>query len=306
MITFSVPKDLLLYSHDMGTPSDFSVRGFPGGQGEDGSSMTFRIMADGTVEYWTPAEIAGAVWIDANAVTLNGSTVSAMTDKIAGTITATQGTVSSQPTLVPSVLNGEPVIQFDGSDWLSFGTALGRPANWTIFAVAMYASQPSGATFTCGAYAAGGSAFSWGMIGAGRTLNDGKLEYGYGNDSAWSYGRSSAAVISNSSWFLCCRRYTAGADRVVDRVNGMTSAVTKDSGTATSSTGAVYNFSIGRTGDYNAQYLPNGSRLKGFICVPSAISDADAQKLEGYYAHLCGLTSLLPSDHPYKTAAPTI
>ena len=255
---------------------------------------------------WTPADIAGAVWIDANNVTLNGSTVSAAMDKKAGIITATQATAANQPTLVADVLNGEPVMQFDGADWLSFGTTLGKPANWTIFVVGMFASMDDKTNLCGSGSSTGASATYWGDIGVGRVANDGKIEYSFGNGSNYSYGQSTNSVVSAGSWFLCCRRYTSGQSVVVDRVNGVAAGVTKESGTATSCGGTAYSYCIGRTGDWNGQYSTSGSRLKGFICVPSAISDADAQRLEGYYAHLCGLAELLPSDHPYKSAAPTL
>ncbi|HSW65233.1 MAG TPA: Ig-like domain-containing protein [Dissulfurispiraceae bacterium] len=255
---------------------------------------------------WTPAEISGAVWIDANSVTLNGSTISAATDKKAGTISATQGTAANQPTLVTNVLNGEPVMQFDGNDWLSFGTALGKPANWTVFVVAMFASMGA-KTNLCGHMDTGGAnVHGWGDVGTGRSANDGKLEYLFGNGvSTYSYGRSTNPVVSAGNWFLCCRRYTNGQDRVVDRVNGVAAAVTKEAGTAISCGGASYQYRLGMNGQC-CHYATSGSRLKGWFMTPNAISDADAARLEGYYAHLCGLASLLPSNHPYKSAAPTI
>jgi hypothetical protein len=255
--------------------------------------------------YWTPAQITGAVWVDANNATLNGSAITALTDKAWGIIQATQGTPTNQPTLVADVLAGEPVIQFDGNDFLSFGTLLGKPANWTVFVVGMFASQPSISTMCGSGESTGLSAHCWGFIGAGRTANDNKLEWQFGNGSNYSWGRSSTPVITNNNWFFCCRRYTSGQTIVVDRVNGSSSSVTQEFTGASTTAGTPYSFALGRMGDFNGVYLTNGSRLKGFVCVPSAISNADAERLEGYYAHLCGLASLLPSNHPYKLSPPT-
>ena len=289
-----------LFGRTMGRGADYSVRGFTAGVGCQQSSMAM-------VPLWTPDMISGATWVDADTVTLDGSAVAAMTDKVGWTIQATQGTSTARPTLVADALGTEDVVQFDGGDFLSFGTALGKPANWTIFVVGMFASQPAGAGYLCcSCNSSAKSATSWGGIAAGRTANDGKLEYQFGNGTNYSYGRSTNAVISNGNWFLVCRRYTSGQDRVVDRVNGVASAVTWDSGSATTTAGTAFGFSIGRLGEANLNYFPNGSQLKGFICVPTAISDSDAAKLEGYYAHSCGLALLLPSDHPYKSAAPTV
>lgn len=255
---------------------------------------------------WTPADISGAVWADADTVTLDGSAVTAMADKIGGTITASQSITSSRPTLIAGGLGGEDVLQFDGGDFLSFGTVLGKPSNWTVFVVGMFASMGAKTNMCGSGKSTGQSATYWGDIGVGRTANDGKIEYSFGDGANYSVGRSTNQVVTSGNWFLCCRRYTSGQDRVADRVNGTPQAVTKLDGAAIACSGTAYAYCIGRVGDFNAQYLTANSRFKGFVFVPSAISDADAQRLEGYYAHLCGLAALLPSDHPYKSAPPAI
>jgi VCBS repeat-containing protein len=275
------------------------------GASEASATLTITV-SSGAAVLWTPAEITGAVWVDADAATLDGTAVTTLTDKNGGTITATQGTPIHRPTLVTDALNGQPVVQFDGNDWLSFGTVLGKPANFTVFVVGMFASMGAKTNMCGSGNSTGASATYWGDIGVGRTANDGKIEYLFSDGTNYSFGRSTSAVITSGNWFLCCRRYTNGQDRVVDRVNGTPQPVTKNDGTATSNGGTAFEYSLGRGGEWNGQYFTNGSRLKGFVCVPSAISDADAARLEGYYAHLCGLASLLPSGHPYKSAPPTI
>ena len=306
MRDFFVPRDLLLFGSQAGMQTDFSMRGFTAGHSESVSSLVAMVPGSAPAQPWTPAEIPGSVWVDADTVTLNGSTIAAMTDKVGGVIAASQPTAAAQPTLVADVLNGEDVMQFDGADWLSFGTALGKPANWTIFVVGMFASMGAKTNMCGSGNAAGQSAMYWGDIGVGRAANDGKIEYSFGDGTNYSYGRSTSAVVTTGQWFFCCRRYTSGQDSPVDRVNGVGSPVSKESVAATACGGTAYAYRIGMAGEYAGQYLTSGSRFKGFVCVPSAISDADASRLEGYYAHLCGLTSILPSDHPYKSSAPTL
>ena len=61
MKDFFVPKDLLLFSNSMGMSSDFSVRGFSGGQAEDSATLTITVSSVG--EPWTPMMLAtGAVF----------------------------------------------------------------------------------------------------------------------------------------------------------------------------------------------------------------------------------------------------
>ena len=265
------------------------------------ASATLSVTVSAIAEtLWTPAQIAGAVWIDANHVALNGSTISTATDKNAGTIAASQGTAANQPTLVANVLNGEPVMQFDGGDWLSFGTALGKPVSYTVFVVGLFAKVDSAATYhLCGmADASGSAAKMWGRCAAYNSQS----WYSFGNDALYSYGYVASAFSANS-WFMQLSRYTNGQNKESIRINGTNKTVVASASNATSCSGTAYEYSIGRLGSFG-NYCSSGSRLKGFICVPSAISDADAERLEGYYAHLCGLTSLLPSDHPYKLFKP--
>jgi hypothetical protein len=41
------------------------------------------------------------------------------------------------------------------------------------------------------------------------------------------------------------------------------------------------------------------------ICIQGDLTTDERQKVEGHMCHNNGLESLLPSDHPYKNAAPT-
>jgi hypothetical protein len=295
-----VPRRMLLLNGKIGNARGCAVKGTTPGMPE----LCGQIIAPDWL--WIPSMISGAVWVDANAVTLDASAVTAMTDKVGGTIQATQGTSTARPTLVANALNGEDVIQFDGGDFLSFGTVLGKPANWTVFMMGMFASMGAKTSLCGSGDSTGNSARYWGDIGVGRTANDGKIEYSFGNGTAYSYGRSTSAVVTSGSWFMATRRYTNGQNKPVDMVNGVARAVTKEDGTATACSGTAYNYTLGRSGEFAGHYATNGSRLKGFLCTPNVISDTDTARLEGYYAHLCGMTSLLPSDHPYKTVPPTV
>lgn len=271
------------------------------GQAEASATLTVTVSA-ASGGLWTPAEIVGAVWVDADTVTLNGSTIAAMADKIWGVITASQSTASAQPTLVSGGLNGTDVMQFDGADWLSFGTALGKPASYTVFVVGLFAKVDGAATYhLCGMAEASGSATKmWGRCAAYNSQS----WYSFGNDALYSYGYVASAFSANS-WFMQLSRYTNGQNKESIRINGTNKTVVASASNATSCSGTAYEYSIGRLGSFG-NYCSSGSRLKGFVCVPSAISDADAARLEGYYAHLCGLESLLPIDHPCKSAPPTI
>ncbi len=84
---------------------------------------------------FSPPEIGGCVlWLKADAITgSDGDSVSSWADSSAAGNPATQGTPANQPTLRTGVLNGKPVVRFDGNDYLSTATSFGNP--YTIFAV---------------------------------------------------------------------------------------------------------------------------------------------------------------------------
>lgn len=253
-------------------------------------------------ELWTPAQITDAVWIDADTVTLDGSAVTTMTDKVGGVVTASQGTASARPTLVADVLGDEDVIQFDGGDFLTFGTALGKPANWTIFVLAKFASTTA-TQHVCGSVnAAGATATAWGSIGSVSRHS----EFQFGNGSAYRYGGTTEIVFTGGNWFMECQTYESGNTVPVKHINGVAKTVATDGGTATSCGGTAYDYCIGQLGLYTSTRLGNGSQLKGQLAVPRKLTTTERQKLEGYYAHKCELTSLLPSDHPYKSTPPMV
>jgi hypothetical protein len=65
------------------------------------------------------------LWLEADfGVTQSGGSVSAWADRSANGYSFTQSTAGSRPTLVTNAINGNPVLRFDGGDWLSMATTL--------------------------------------------------------------------------------------------------------------------------------------------------------------------------------------
>lgn len=65
------------------------------------------------------------LWLKADAgVTLNGSNVSLWSDQSGSGNNASQGVAINQPTYVTNQLNGNPILRFDGNDYLSCGDVL--------------------------------------------------------------------------------------------------------------------------------------------------------------------------------------
>lgn len=268
------------------------------------------VQVSGVPPLWTPADIqdlgSASVWLDADTITGEGSSVLSMVDKLGSVREATQPTPSYRPSFVDNVLNGETVLQFDGGDFLSLGTSLGKPGTYTVFTLGMWASMPAGPTVLCGSSdTTAHSTYSWGVMSAGRIENDGKIEWKFGDGTNYKYGRTSDQCIAPGVWELMSQRYTSGDDLATVRVNGVNYSTVALGGSGTSCSGTAYPFSLGRPGSYNGQYFPSGSGVKALIVVCGvSLSDLEIEKIEGYYAHLCGLVANLPADHPYKYAPP--
>lgn len=80
--------------------------------------------------------VAGAVlWLDASQITglSDGNAVSTWPDMSGNGYDATQGTGSAQPTYKTGIVNGKPVVRFDGGDWLGFTQQ--SLASFSIFVV---------------------------------------------------------------------------------------------------------------------------------------------------------------------------
>jgi hypothetical protein len=95
-------------------------------------------------------------------------------------------------------------------------------------------------------------------------------------------------------------------------VGGRFSAATATAwfdGKATNPASAAMAFSTGTTGTTIGSTVSAAEFWTGverYIFVTAVLSDANRQRLEGWMAHNSGLTGNLASDHPYKSAAPTV
>lgn len=93
-----------------------------------------------------PSQMSGLVtWLRADqGVTQSGGVVSQWSDLSGNGNNASQATSGSRPTVVSNVINGKPVIRFDGSQWLN-GSANDVIANdYTIITVMKYDSFSEG------------------------------------------------------------------------------------------------------------------------------------------------------------------
>lgn len=238
---------------------------------------------------WTPAAITTALWLDAadsSTITLNGSTVSEWRDKSGNNRHATQSTAANQPT---KMTNG---VQFDGvADRMTLATQpITGTTPRTFFVVASPTNLSAPAVFSAVEVTTSPGRL-WDIC-----LESGQIAIRVTNNAIY------ATTISTTSPGIFGVAWSSGAVFSTDvRHNGAT--ITRTGGidaTINTTTGTA------RIGYAEGQTKFFAGTISEMLIIPVFLSIADRQRIEGYLAHKWGLAASLPSDHPYKTAAPTV
>ena len=284
MRDFFVPKDLLLFSNKMEMVSNFSVRGFSGGLGEAMATLTVTV-SSADAQPWTPAEITSALWLDtsdAADVTLSGVIPTAIADQSGFGRNATANAAGSYLTANQNGLNA---VSLSSS---AFAISMAQTASDFSFFIAC---NPATAT---------------GDGGNGRYFLDvqtGRLIF------AQVAGVNSLNKVGfyDGAWKEFGAA-TTGA-QILEYVLDDAGAVGYRNGTSIG-TAAYTQKAIGG----NVKLFKNNSDSSAYadgkffecVLIVGAVSTDTRQKIEGYLAHKWGLVVGLPSDHPYKSAAPTL
>ena len=252
---------------------------------------------------WTPAELTTAVWLDAAdaaTITLNGSSVSQWSDKSGNSYHATQSSFSSQPVYTAAGQAGKAILAFDGSnDFFNFASGISPR---TIIAVAKTSVSGSYKTIA-GAIATSGlssqtDAYYFQFNNPANITAFGRATVTDSNTSTNLL--SLAGTATTGEYFILAGKQEG--QQITSWFNGVQGSVDTDA----SALKGVGNGVIG-AGYYNRNVGDywQGTIAEVIICA-NAQADQDIRRLEGYLAHKWGLTANLPSDHPYKNAAPTV
>lgn len=255
---------------------------------------------------WTPTALTSvAAWWDASDSTTvtysSGTSVSSWNSKV-GSYALAQATSSKQPSHSGSV-NGKTTLVFDGtSDGLSVsgfdmtpggqkmsmwvvGTAADT-ANDMVFAEHSVNFNGTNAAFICYRTAA-------------KTL-----QFARRGISAWAAWESTSLLTTTPVIGVSTHDGTLSTNESQLYFNGaLNGAAPSGFNADTNTTNLNDTLFVGSRA--NSSLYLNGQICEiGFTTGTMSLSDR--QKLEGYLAHKWGLTASLPSDHPYKAAAPTV
>jgi hypothetical protein len=192
------------------------------------------------------------------AITTDAQTIGGITDKSGTDNHASQSAANAEPAYKANIQNGKSVCRFTGGvgadgDYLSIGTGLGKPANWTIIIAGISMNVSATLMYLFGSQsAAGANATAWGIA----VLNypsTGKLTVIWGDGTNYREVASANAIFTDDQPFLLTLVYSGGATVTV-RKNGAAVTMNNVAGTAVTCGGAASEFSFGRGGAYSSSY----------------------------------------------------
>lgn len=257
------------------------------GTSEAMSTLTITVNA---AQLWTPSEIATALWLK------EFGTEASWTDQSGNARHAVQETASARPQT--SALNGLQIFNFDGGDWMLTPNIFTSASDASIFVVKKATSSN---TTGRGVFALsnGLNSLNGFFHAVCRTdLTNGFRSLftidGYTNGMTIKYP---PVAFATGSWVI------SGHGRSTENQflswNGTHSEVAVSGRCNFANAKGV----VG--GYYDETFLWSGQIAEIIVC-PAYVDSTTRQKIEGYLAHKWGLTANLPSDHPYKNAAPKL
>jgi len=245
---------------------------------------------------WTPANITTSLWLDADdsaTVTESGGSISQWDDKSGNNRDVTQATGANQPTTGTRTIGGLNAIDFIPSNSLGNSVPFGNGTN-SFYMISVISLDSYNAIY--GSELAGQHNFGSAADFIFSVLTSGAVSY---NRAGGALVLSTSAGAVPLSATMCS--VIRDGNNYALHVDGTEEATAVDF----NSIGNTVPFEIGSSNNNNA-----GSDLDGLygelIIVNSSVSTADRQRVEGYLAWKWSLTGNLPSDHPYKNAAPTV
>ena len=274
-------------------------------------ASTFR---SAPAEPWSPStDITPVAWIDASdtsSYSTSGSTLTGVTDK-AGTYTMTVG---GTPT-TSNTLNSLPVFTFDGNNEYLQSTSYQAQAsngNHWVIGVFQYngtdSTQDSFWSYETNAspkrdYAvsAGASNNTWPGELDLDALSSNRISNTIGNKLDWT----GLGGLNRNQWYIIACYFNKTGNQIGLRFDGRTNSFSPVND---------YTNSIQTNQELRIMRNRASQELAGRMAEFFTVADlpgaggtdlSTIEKAEGYLAHKWGRTSALPSDHPYKTSAPT-
>jgi len=267
----------------------------------------------GSDTLWSPStDITTVAWIDASDssnYSTSGATLTSVTDK-SGTYTMTVG---GTPT-VGNTQNGLNVFTFDGNDEYlqstTYESQVSSGNHWCIGVFrydgtdntknSFWSYETNGSPKRDYAISSAASNNTWpGEIDMDG-LSSNRISSTIGNQLSWT----GLGGLNINQWYIIAVFFNKTSNQIGIRFDGRTNSFSPvndyDNSLQTNQELRIMR---------NRAAVECNGRMGEFFAVASVPGTSDDVlinliKAEGYLAHKWGLTSSLPSDHPYKTSAP--
>lgn len=240
-----------------------------------------------------------SLWLDAAdaaTVSLSGSNVTQWNDKSGNGKNAVQSSATLRPTYTANLLNGKGGLTYDGvNDCLQVASFVTKPfvtafiVTKTTNANPFFMEQGPNVNTNDGFYIFGANAYA---ASTRRSPNfnfaSAPVNWLGSTDAIISYLSTATPAVTGSIYSIW--------------KNGTTVSLTQSTSTTVGNTNTTDTLNIGARN--NGSAIPMNGNLHEIIIYAAELSTTNRQKVEGYLANKWGLTANLPSDHPYKNAAP--
>lgn len=255
------------------------------------------------VDGWNPEYLTTSLWLDAsdiNTITLTDGVVSQWRDKSGNERNATQATPSNRPGYIPNGMNSLGLVDWDGSnDAMTISGTVGGQLKlhellsedntysmaWVVKpdvisneAVLLYVPENS-----------------WKFLI--EIKKDGGLYWGANNPNYRAYSGGSFFVAHIGTFFTLIK---TGSGLGTAHVAGTFNNTFSNNGGGLSNTPPLGQAFI--LGQYPGIFYDG--KMAEIIISNYSWHTSERQLIEGYLAHKWGLSSSLPSDHPYKNFLP--
>jgi hypothetical protein len=257
---------------------------------------------------WVPSDVSGLLaWYKADSISQSDDTNVTSWTNSQGTSGRDLVDAGTAPKFRTNVQNSLPVVRFGGSGNLEVVNTSGfipsTQSPITVAGVVKVANTTTDHMFVSAAASTNtnnpridfvrrlqGASSGWRTLWAGTSTR-----FADGPTSSTGYR---IALTSVNSSMVPTHRIDGAAGSLT-----FGGAYSDYTGNGTASPTGLY-VGCTRADGGRVERLPSGAEIGEIVMYDSALSTADAERLEGYLAHKWGLTGDLPGGHPHKTTPP--
>jgi len=254
-----------------------------------------------TVALWVPTPDAWFDASDTSSYTLSGSNLTSVTDKAGNFNMSVDGT----PTRVTNGLNNKNVWDFSGSESLISSNSGPYSSGGDHWAIGVYQWHTTSSTKNSFWSADGSRTYAVSCSNANNVW-EGEIDYDGSNSIVNGIAKNDFTQnINQSQWTIVSIVFNKSGNQIFGRLNG----------TVRTSTDSYNNSMSTNCTDLRMMRNRSGVKLDGRMAEYFHIAGTpgtggtnidEVIKAEGYLAHKWGLTTILPSNHPYKNTQPTV